>query len=787
MPSETFAERILRFVQAKGYRPQQIEEIARALGIAEEEQGDFHAACRALMRTGRVVLGSSNALLPPSPPGKIVGIFRGNPRGFGFVVPEVPDTHGDLYIPAGATLDAMTGDTVRALVRRRGGRGGKRLHEGRIVEILQRGQSRFVGELQHQGPNWFVLPDGYTLHVPITITDRTAKGAQAGDQVVVEIVQYPTARQEAKGVIIKVLGRRGDPGVDTTSIIEQHGFPMEFSEAVLQEARAAAQSFEPRRDLAGREDLRTLPLLTIDPADARDFDDAISVKCHEDGTYELGVHIADVGHFVKEGAGLDAEARERANSVYLPRMVIPMLPEVLSNGVCSLQERQPRLTKSVFITYGSDGTVRAARFANSVIRSMKRLTYEQASAVLEGKRGRMSAKVVALLEGADRLARVIRARRLREGMLVLDLPEVEPVFDADGRVTDVRPADRSFSHTLIEMFMIEANEAVARLFAGLDVPCLRRIHDAREDLADGSLQRFLRVLGHSLPKSPDRFDLQALLDGVRETPESFSVHLAILRSMKQAEYSPEAIGHFALASEHYCHFTSPIRRYPDLSVHRLLERYLLGELVKPPFRGDGKQARSPRPGRLISHRRTADPGAVLRLSVSARSEDRGSPGVQDLATLGAHCSANERRAEAAERELTLVLTLRLLEKSLGSEVDGVVTGVANIGVYVQLEKYLIDGLLRFENLLDDWWRVDPSHGAVIGERSGRRITVGDRLKVVLSRIHLPTRQLDLALAKLLGGVKSSKPSKAVDRKLKRRRERRSLRASLRGARRSHRG
>jgi ribonuclease R len=733
-------------VRAKGYRPRTVEQIAQALGVGHVEQEGFHAECRALMRTGRVVLGADDTLLPPGGAGTIIGTYRGHARGFGFVVPEEPLEHGDLYIPAGAALDAMTGDKVVAVARRRAKRrtDGGRLLEGRVTAVLQRGRNRFVGELQRQGRNWHVVPDGHALTAPIAVADRTAKDARAGDQVVVELLQYPSPGREAKGVLVRVLGPRGDPGVETRGIIEQYGFTEEFSEGALREARDAAQGFDFVEAAEGREDLRHETVITIDPAEARDFDDALSLKCHDNGTWELGVHIADVAHFVRPGGALDAEARERANSVYLPRHVIPMLPEVLSNGVCSLQERQPRLAKSVFLSFDADGEVVETRFAETLIRSCKRLTYERAGAVLEGKRGRLSAKVVTLLQEAEKLARAIRGRRLRDGMLVLDLPEVELVFD-DSAVVDVRPADVSFSHTLIEMFMVEANEAVARLFAGLRLPCLRRIHDARADLTDGALHRFLRVLGHSLPRKPNRHDLQRLLDKTRGGPEAFAVHLSVLRSMKQADYSPAMMGHFALASEHYAHFTSPIRRYPDLTIHRLLERYLRGGLAGRPHPEDV-------------------------------------PSEKELAALGAHCSGRERRAEAAERELRLVFTLRLLEKCLGDEADGIVTGVAGMGLYVQLEKYRVDGLLRFDRLHDDWWRVDASRGAVVGERSGKRITVGDRLRVILSSVHLPMRQLELSLARPAERGNSAKVAKAGARKETHRRTRRSIRASLRGAR-----
>ncbi len=722
MSDEVYADRILRAVQARDYRPQEADALARAMRIGKGEQGDFHAACKALMKTGRIVLGASNALMLPEPPGKVIGVYRGNERGFGFVVPDTANSHGDIFVPPGKSGDAVTGDRVAARVVKRGKRGGKMLYEGRVIDVLERGCSRIVGELLKQGRRWLVMPDGNILHVPIVVGDPGAKNARVGDQVVVEITQYPAEGKEARGVVLRVLGPRGEPRVDTLSIIEQYHLPEAFGKEVLSEAKKVTRDFDAGSASGEREDLRKLTILTIDPSDARDFDDAISLTVKRNGEMELGVHIADVAHFVQEGSALDREARSRSNSIYLPGTVIPMIPEVLSNGVCSLQERQARFTKSAFITYDRRGKVKGSRLANTVIKSMKRLTYEQAGKILDGTPGRTGAKVVALLKNMQKLAKVIRQRRLSEGMLELDLPEVELVHDDDGKVIDVTPADAHFSHKIIEMFMVEANEAVARTLAKGKVAALRRIHPEPRDLAGGGLRRFLAVLGHDLAEDADRFALQSLLDEVRGTSEAFAVHLAVLRSMQQAEYAPILAGHYALASEHYCHFTSPIRRYADLTIHRLVDSYLGGAFKK-------KRRKKP-----------------------AEESER----EEALVELGELCSTNERRAEAAERELRLVLVLRLLEeKHVGEVLDGIVTGVANVGVFVQLERFLIDGLLRFDNLADDWWEVAPSRGCVVGERTGHKITVGDRLAVKISRIQLSTRQMELSLATPLKGAKGA--------------------------------
>jgi ribonuclease R len=712
MSTEDVAEQILQFIKSTDYRPQKLRALARSMGISGNEYGDFHLAVKGLRKTGRLALGSDNVVTLPQPSGNIVGTFRLNPRGFGFVIPENPDAHGDLFVPPGDTGNALTGDTVEAKVVKRGKRGDKMLFEGRVVEVLNRAQNNFVGELLREFNRWFVRPDGNTFHGPVFVDDPGAKSSKEGDQVVVEITRYPTPGKEARGVIVRVLGERGRPEVDTLSMVVQYQLPEGFPPEVLQAAGEVSRRYDPDGDNQ-RVDLSKETIITIDPVDARDFDDAISLKTLSKGQWELGVHIADVSHFVQPGSILDQEAAARTTSVYFPRHVIPMLPEVLSNGVCSLQEREPRFAKSAFVTYDKNGNVTGQRFASTLIRSTKRLTYEQASAALDGKPGRLPKKVLALLRDMESLAKTIRRRRVKNGMLVLDLPEVDLVYDENDHVVGVTPTDSSFSHTIIEMFMIEANEAVGRLFAEIGVPHLRRIHPDPADSTSKSLGKFLGALGIKVPTSLDRFALQSILNAVRGRPESFAVNLALLKSMQTAEYSPKLLGHYALAGEHYVHFTSPIRRYPDLTAHRLLDAYIKGKL-------------------------------------RTKSDIKSMPSDAELRELGAHCSRCERRAEAAERELRLVKILRLLEGRAGDSVDGIVTGVTNFGLYVQLREYLVDGLLRFEELADDWWVVDVDHGCVNAERSGRKISIGQELEVTISRVDVAGRQLNLALSEFVG-------------------------------------
>ena len=656
----------------------------------------------------RVIYGRGEHVFLGETARTVVGIFRKHRRGFGFVVPESPTEHGDLFIPPGATGDGMTGDTVVARVTREEKTGPESRIEGVIVEILKRAQNRFVGRLAKEGAHWLVHPDGKVLEEPILIPDVTATRARRGDQVVVEITEYPAGQRIARGVIVEILGRSGDPEIDTLSMIRQYHLREDFPDAALTEARKAVKQYNIKKELTKRVDLRDEVVITIDPDDARDFDDAISIRSLGRNRWELGVHIADVSTFVIEGGPLDEEAAARGNSVYFPRHVLPMLPEILSNGLCSLQEDQPRLAKSVFIEYDAKGKRVNRRYENTVIQSSRRLTYKQAHDILEGRSKDEDPKVNALLVDMDRLAKLIRKRRLTDGMVVLDLPEVELVLDDKDQVIDVEPTDTSFTHTIIEMFMVEANEAVAELFASLAVPHLRRIHPDPPASAKLKLTRFLKVLGRPIPRKLDRPDMIRLLASVRGKDESFAVNLAVLRSMAQAEYSAAMMGHFALASAHYSHFTSPIRRYPDLVIHRLLQMYLEGRL-------------------------------------KTRRERKAAPSEETLTEVGRRCSYTERHAESAERELKLVKILRLLENRVGDIEAGVVTGVSNVGVFVQLKRYLIDGLIRFRDLPDDWWDIDVEGGCVVGRQRGVRIAIGDRLDVQIAAVDVTIRELDLAL------------------------------------------
>ncbi|MFH1372012.1 MAG: ribonuclease R [Planctomycetota bacterium] len=700
---EVYKGKILKLLKHADYEPVKVGQLAKALGVGPGDYEEFKRAFDELHHSGHVVLSEGNLVGLPGISGRITGTFRSNPRGFGFVTPLEPAVHADLFIPPGDTLEAMTGDVVAAKVVEKSKRGSQVRYSGRVIEILERGHNRFVGTLLRKPGGWIVQPDGSGFVDPVTVEDVTAKSAKEKDKVVVEILSYPTERHLARGVIVEVLGRAGRYESEINSIIRQFHLPEEFNDSCIFQAHKTATGFD-AGEIEGRDDITGKAIVTIDPPDAKDFDDAISLEKDEQDNWILGVHIADVTHFVPPETPLDIEAKERGNSIYLPGKVIPMLPEMLSNGVCSLQPDQPRFVKSAYITYDDEGKILARRYRNSVIRSTQRLTYQQVDRFLRGHTKDIKPEVAPLLKNMETLARIIEKRRDKAGMLHLDLPEIDIILDDSGRVADAQPADASYPHTIIEMFMVEANEAVATLLDRQNIPFMRRIHPEPNILAMKNLSELVKALGLHLPRQPDRFALQNLLRAVKGTDSSLAINLVVLRSLERAVYSPLHIGHYALASKLYCHFTSPIRRYADLLVHRALDCYLRDNL-------------------------DAGPDWL--------------PDNQQLADIGRHITFTEERADDAERELKTVLILQMLADKIGEELEGVVTGLTNFGVFVKSKKLGIEGLVQLTDLGPDQWRYNPKAGCIIGRHSGKLISLGQPMKVRIVSVNVSARQLNV--------------------------------------------
>ena len=758
--AQRFKIRLLRHISHDRYLPTNVAQIITDLGVDDPEA--FRDSINAMAKEGLIHVSDQGVVsLPSFGDGEqiITGTFRGSNRGFGFVTPDTTVKEGDLFIPPGSTMDALSGDRVRVRVRRssrRGGRGtGDKQFSGEVIEILERKQVSFTGTIEKRAGRYVVIPDARELQGrPIIVRDAESKYASPGDKVVFEITEYPEDDRLGEGVIVRVLGEAGEPDVETQAIIAAYNLPSrEFPEACVEQARQATRDFDLaieqfRKDgrIEGRLDLTNDVVCTIDPPDAKDYDDAISIKRlpkQDGGGWELSVHIADVASFIEPGSPLDVEAYNRGNSVYLPRLVIPMLPEVLSNGICSLQEGVERFAKTAIIRYDAKGRVISEGVAATVIKSCKRMTYLEAQALIDGDHdeARRHAKtdtpytdeLIATVQEMNRLAKAIEQRRHGEGMISLELPDAELIFDDNGHVVDAEPEDDAYTHKLIEMCMVEANEVLGRLFERLKVPLLRRIHPEPVPGEKEDMRQSAMVAGFRIPASPTREELQGLLDATRGTPAARAVHMAVLRTLTKAEYSPALIGHYALASSAYAHFTSPIRRYPDLTVHRALTVFLsmTDNGQKPPR--DEKQ--------------------FLALGQKMRKH-KNCPDEATLTEIGRHCTETEQNAESAERDLRKYLILQLLSTKIGETFPGIVTGVNARGVYVQIDKFVVDGFIKTSDLPGDTtrgnkpprWQLDKNSGALVDVNSGRSYNVGHMLTVVITHVDLLKRQLELSIS-----------------------------------------
>ncbi len=724
MSDDDLERRVLELIHRPAYKPQKPRLLAKQLDLSEDETRDLKHAIKKLVKRGQLSYGANHLVGPPPAGGpgyRVTGVFRRAEAGFGFVRPagSAPgaDRAHDIYIAARDTRDAATGDTV--LVRLKPKSESRRPNpEGEIVEVIERETHQFVGTYFETDGTAYVRIDGPTFTQPILLGDPGAKNARPDDKVVVEMVRFPTHAHEGEGVITEVLGARGTPGVDTLSMIREFNLPGEFAHDALDEARLQAEAFDESIP-PGRTDLTTLVTITIDPVDARDFDDAVSLEKTAQGHWRLGVHIADVSHFVRPRTALDREAYARGTSTYLPDRVIPMLPEIISNGLASLQPDRVRYTKSVFIEFTSDGIPLHTEPHSGAIKSSRRFTYEEVDAYLADPaswRDKLDPEVHSLLGHMRELAKILRERRYRRGGLELTMPEVKVDLDAQGRVSGAHLVQNTESHRIIEDFMLAANEAVAELLEKAELHFLRRVHQAPDPRKLKALTEFVTGLGFAVESLESRFELQKLLADVAGRPEQRAVNYSLLRSLQRAVYSPEEQGHYALASECYCHFTSPIRRYPDLTVHRLLEALMAGKKPHNDF------------------------GA--------------------MAVLGEHCSDRERLSEAAERELTKVKLLDYLSTRIGLTMEAVVTGVEEFGLFVQGLELPAEGLVHVSSLQDDFYRYDRASHTLSGYRSGNRYRLGDSVHVAVVRVDVDRRSLDFRLEPRDRSAASAKPAGA---------------------------
>jgi len=705
-------DKLLSFMKEEAYKPLTVQELEEAFGIEDSTVfKDFVKALVVMEDEGLVVRTRSNRYGLPEKMNLIKGKLIGHAKGFAFVDPE--DTSlDDIFIPPTELKTAMHGDIV--LVRVSPKTGGTR-QEGTIIRIIERGVKEVVGTYTESKNFGFVIPDDKKIANDIFIPKQASNGAVEGHKVVVKLTTYPEGRMSAEGEIIEILGHKNDPGVDILSIIHKHGLPGPFPVEALEQANDVPETIK-EEDLKDRRDLRNETIVTIDGADAKDLDDAVTVKKLENGNYKLGVHIADVSHYVTEQSPIDREASDRGTSVYLVDRVIPMIPHRLSNGICSLNPKVDRLTLSCEMEVDETGTVVNHEIFQSVIKTTERMTYTDVNKILEDRDEQLLKKyeqLVPMFELMGELAQVLRTKRMTRGAIDFDFKEAKVLVDKEGNPTEVVLRERSVAERLIEEFMLLANETVAEHFHWMNVPFIYRIH---EDPNAEKLQRFLEFItnfGYTVKGSGNDIHpraLQNILEEVAGTPEETVISTVMLRSMKQAKYDPESLGHFGLATEYYTHFTSPIRRYPDLIVHRLIRTYLI----------EGKV-----------------------------DEETRSSWAESLPVIAEHSSNMERRAVEAERETDELKKAEYMLDKIGEEYDGIISSVTNFGMFVELPN-TIEGLVHVSYLTDDYYRYDERHYAMIGERTGTVYRIGDEITVRVVNVNKDERSIDFEIVGMKG-------------------------------------
>ncbi|WP_107841455.1 ribonuclease R [Metasolibacillus meyeri] len=717
-------QRLLELMKKQEYKPMTVSEIEDAFEMIEAE--DFKELVKTLVKMeaqGYVVRSRSNRYGLPERMNLLRGRFIGHAKGFGFVTPE-EDGMDDIFIPPYEINGALNGDTV--LIRVLNESSGDR-REGTVTKIVERSKTTFVGTYQANRGFGFVIPDDKKLNMDIYVAKEDTLGAVDGHKVVVEVTAWPDEIKSASGMVTKILGHKNDPGVDILSILYKYAIPPEFPREVVDAAGQVSDEVS-EQDLIGRRDLRNEVIVTIDGADAKDLDDAVTVTKNVDGTYRLGVHIADVSHYVAEGSLLDQEAYERATSVYLTDRVIPMIPHRLSNGICSLNPQVDRLTLSCEMVIDGNGQVVQHEIFQSVINTTERMTYTDVYKILEQPDEHPELleryeQLVPMFRQMAELAAILRQKRMGRGAIDFDFKESKVLVNEEGWPTDIVLRERTVAERLIEEFMLAANETIAEHFHWMELPFLYRIH---EDPKPEKLQRFFEFVtnfglvikgtGNSVhPKA-----LQEIIRSIEGMPEEPVISTMLLRSLQQAKYYPESLGHFGLSTDYYTHFTSPIRRYPDLIVHRLIRTYLIN--------GDTSKE------------------TVFKWQ-------------QAMDEIADHTSDRERRAVEAERDTDSLKKAQFMSDKIGEEFVGMVSSVTNFGMFVELPN-TVEGLVHISNMTDDYYRFDDRHMVLIGERTGRQFHIGDEITVRVTNVVIEESSIDFEVVGMITSH-GGRPRKAV--------------------------
>lgn len=694
-------ETLLSFMREEAYRPMDIQELVSVFDINPDEYKSFKKVLKTMEKEGLIVRTKKDKFGVPERLGLISGKLEVHSKGYGFLIPE-NEGEKDVFIPSSSMNGAMNGDKVLVQITREDIKGKKR--EGEVREVLSRANNKIIGVYEDNRNFGFVVPEDSRLNQDIFISKKDRNGANEGDLVICEIVKWADKRRSPEGVIKEVLGKKGDKGLDILTIIKKYGLPEEFPDKVLNYAENIEEEI-PEKEYARRTDLRNLRMVTIDGEDAKDLDDAVSIERLDNGKFRLGVHIADVSHYVKEKNPLDREALKRGTSVYLIDRVIPMLPKKLSNGICSLNPKVDRLALSCFMIIDNKGKVIQHEIEETVIKTSERMTYTDVTKILENNDEELIKRYDYLVDdfkAMEELCNILREKRMRRGAIDFNFEESKIILNDLGKPIDIKPYDRAIANRIIEEFMLVCNETIAEHMYWTNLPFVYRIHEDPDEEKLEKFKEFVYNLGYVVRWGQEAHPraLQDILEKVKGKKEETVVSTLLLRSMMQAKYSPECVGHFGLAAKYYCHFTSPIRRYPDLQIHRIIKEQLNGK---------------------IDEKRIAKLSNIVEIASKQSSE-------------------MERLAQEAEREVDDLKKAEYMQERIGEEFSAIISSVTSFGLFAELPN-TIEGLIHITALDDDYYIYDEAHLCLIGERTKKVYRLGDEVKVRCSRVDIDNREV----------------------------------------------
>ncbi len=717
-------ERILAFMAREEYKPLRFKELATIFEVPKTDTELFKMVLEEMEFEGKIYKSKKNKYGLPEQFNLVSGRLQMNERGFGFVIPDNSSIE-DIYISPDYLQNAMHNDRVLVRVMYRDYYYKK--DEGEVVKIIERANERVVGTFFSSRHFAFVISDERRITGDILIPTEGVGGAVHGQKVVAEITKWPEKAKHAEGCIIEILGDKDDPNADVLSIIRAFRLPEEFPESVMEQV-AEIEDTVPERDMEGRQDLRKIRTVTIDGEDAKDLDDAVSIEKTPDGNYRLGVHIADISHYVTEGSSLDKEALERGTSVYLVDRVIPMLPPKLSNGICSLNSGVDRLTFTVFMTIDSKGNVIDHEIFESIINTTERMTYTNVYRILVENDPETCKRYSHLIDDfriMEELALILREKRISRGAMDFNFGEARIILDEEGRITDIVKFNPTIAEKIIEEFMIACNETVAEHFYWMESPFVYRIHEEPDKDKLLSFSNLVRILGYRIKGSGEIHPsaLQKLLEDVKDKKEERLISTMMLRSLQKARYSYQNVGHFGLASKYYCHFTAPIRRYPDLIIHRIMKEVIKGKM----------------------------------------KEGRKKHYDERLPEIAKECSERERVAEDAERAVEELKKVEYMQQYLGDVFEGIITGITNFGMFVELDN-TVEGVVKLSSMEDDFYILDDMRYFLLGERTGKQYRIGDIVEVRVARTDKIARQIEFLIVNKPSRKKQQKTSKKSGKK-----------------------